>query len=145
MIPSDKDLRLFKEKLEIYSSRLKNIIKEANELVSNGYELGERTNVRHLQNIFYPEFESRPRLNNFGFVCEGTSNKDWENRKFFKILGVGFCRNGIFNKHFCIDENLNLEVNLQIFNQWDFYDFRKFEKLFEDFEKRFYEFKDKKC
>ena len=89
----------FKNKIQIYSSRIKNLIKEANELVAKGNQLGNPSKVRYLCNDFFPEFESIGHLGNFGFVCCGTSNKNYE-RNRFKIKGLGISGIGIFGKSF---------------------------------------------
>lgn len=139
------DIISFKNKIQIYSSRIKNLIKEANELVAKGNQLGNPSKVRYLRNDFFPEFESIGHLGNFGFVCSGTSNKNYE-RNIFKIKGLGISGIGIFGKSFLlsIDDNNKIKVDISEtkFETYGFKDFGKFEKTFERFEKRFYEYVD---
>lgn len=132
-----QEIVLFQNRLEIYKGRIENLIKEANELISNGQRLG-------ICEKFYPEFESIGSQGNFGFVCWGTSLKI---NSQFKIRGLGINRRGVFGKPFILsisDNELNVEITESIFNDCEFQNFENFEMLFETFEKRFYEFVDKK-
>ena len=135
----------FKHKIEIYSSRIKNLIKEGNELVAKGNQLGNPSKVRYLRNDFYPEFESLGHLGNFGFVCSGTSLKNYQ-RNGFKIRGLGISGIGIFGKPFLLSIDNNNKINVDIsktsFETYGFKDFGQFEKMFENFEKKFYEYVD---
>ena len=135
----------FKHKMEIYSNRIKNLIKEGNEIVAKGYQLGNPSKVRYLRNDFFPEFESIGHLGNFGFVCCGTSNKNYE-RNVFKIKGLGISGIGIFGKPFLLsidDKNkIKVDISETKFESYGFKDFGQFEKMFERFEKRFYDYVD---
>lgn len=134
----------FKNKIQIYSSRIKNLIKEGNELVARGNQLGNPSNVRYLRNDFFPEFESIGHLGNFGFVCNGTSLKNYE-RNDFKIKGLGIRGIGIFGRTFLIstpDNKVEIDISESMFNSYGFKDFGQFEKMFEQFEKRFYDYVD---
>lgn len=125
----------FKQNLKIYQSRIYNLIKESNEIVSMGYQLGKDVNR--------PEFES---FNNFGFVCRGTSSLKKYDPKYFKIRGLGISENRIFSIPFLIYLDNNDEINVEItekqFKDYGFEDFSNFEKTFETFEKKFYEYID---
>jgi hypothetical protein len=132
-----QEIEMFQNRLKIYKCRIENLIKEANELISNGQQLGNCEK-------FYPEFESIGGQGNFGFVCLGTSLK-LDSR--FKIRGVGISQRGVFGKPFILsisNNELNVEITESIFNDFEFQNFENFEMLFETFEKRFYEFVDKK-
>lgn len=132
-----QEIEMFQNRLKIYKCRIENLIKEANELISNGQQLGNCEK-------FYPEFESIGGQGNFGFVCWGTSLK-LDSR--FKIRGLGISQRGIFGKPFILsisNNELNVEITESIFNDCEFQNFENFEMLFETFEKRFYEFVDKK-
>lgn len=135
----------FKNKIQIYSSRIKNLIKEGNEIVAKGYQLGNPSKVRYLRNDFFPEFESIGHLGNFGFVCCGTSNKNYE-RNIFKIKGIGINGIGIFGKPFLLsidDKNkIKVDISETKFESYGFKDFGQFENMFERFEKRFYDYVD---
>lgn len=124
----------FKQNIKIYKSRIYNLIKESNEIVSMGYQLGK--DVR-------PEFES---FKNFGFVCRGTSSLNKYDPKYFKIRGLGISGNTIFSQPFLIYISDNNELNVEItetqFKNYGFEDFSNFEKIFESFEKKFYEYVD---
>ena len=124
----------FKQNIKIYHSRIYNLIKESNEIVSMGYQLGK--DVR-------PEFES---FKNFGFVCRGTSSLNKYDPNYFKIRGLGISENTIFSRPFLIyisDNNeLNVEITEMQFKNYGFEDFSNFENTFEYFEKRFYEYVD---
>jgi hypothetical protein len=138
------DIISFKNKMQIYSSRIKNLIKEANELVAKGNQLGNPSKVRYLRNDFFPEFESIGHLGNFGFICCGTSLKNYE-RNDFKIKGLGIRGIGIFGKSFLIsipDNKLKIDISEKMFNSYGFKDFGQFEKMFECFEKHFYNYVD---
>lgn len=139
-----KEIISFKNKIQIYSSRIKNLIKEGNELVARGKQLGNPSNVRYLRNDFFPEFESIGHLGNFGFVCNGTSLKNYE-RNNFKIKGLGIRGIGIFGRSFLIstpDNKVEIDISESMFNSYGFKDFGQFEKMFEQFEKRFYDYVD---
>jgi hypothetical protein len=132
-----QEIEMFQNRLKIYKCRIENLIKEANELISNGQQLGNCEK-------FYPEFESIGGQGNLGFVCLGTSLK-LDSR--FKIRGVGISQRGVFGKPFILsisNNELNVEITESIFNDFEFQNFENFEMLFETFEKRFYEFVDKK-
>lgn len=132
-----QEIEMFQNRLKIYKCRIENLIKEANELISNGQQLGNCVK-------FYPEFESIGGQRNLGFVCMGTSLK-LDSR--FKIRGVGISQRGVFGKPFILsisNNELNVEITESIFNDFEFQNFENFEMLFETFEKRFYEFVDKK-
>lgn len=139
-----KEIISFKNKIQIYSSRIKNLLKEANEIVEKGYPLGNQSKVRRLRNDFFPEFEAIGHLGNFGFVCNGTSLKNYE-RNDFKIKGLGIRGIGIFGRSFLIstpDNKVEIDISESMFNSYGFKDFGQFEKMFEQFEKRFYDYAD---
>lgn len=139
-----EEICLFKQKIEIYSSRIKNLIKEGNEIVAKGYQLGNPSKVRYLRNDFYPEFESIGHVGNFGFICDGTSLQNYE-RNNFKIRGIGIRGIGIFGRSFLLsipDNKVKIDISESMFNSYGFKDFGQFEKMFERFEKRFYDYVD---
>lgn len=134
----------FKSKLEIYKSRIKNLLKEANEIVEKGYPLGNPSKVRRLRNDFFPEFESIGRLGNFGFVCIGSSSKEGKGYDF-EIRGLGIKGSGVFCLNHLLlaitnKDKINVNIDSPMLNL--FKDFSYFEEIFEDFEKRFYEYVD---
>ena len=92
----------FKQLLKIYHTRIYNLIKESNEIVSMGHQLG---------NGVRPEFES---FKNFGFVCRGTSSLNKYDPKYFKIRGLGISENTIFSRPFLIYISDNNELNVEI-------------------------------
>ena len=139
-----KEIIQYKNKIKRYKSRIKNLIKEGNELVAKGYQLGNPSNVRYLRNDFFPEFESIGHLGNFGFVCNGTSLKNYE-RNDFKIKGLGIRGIGIFGKSFLLstpNNKVEIDISEGMFNSYGFKDFGQFEKMFEQFEKQFYNYVD---